>query len=335
MSAGISSTKSLIRPLSTLLIPFPTSLVPGKRLSARPTHLSTPQPQRFTRFSPTLERFASNQATESPESPASSSLSPQQSPRVPKNQPLSGREALQSSGPEVDISLFSRLLDPHPSECGPYHQIFFGSKPPFTPLSDEVVRQSQAKGGNDAIIESLPPNSLTDREIKQLHKYPLVVKRVVNQTGKGKIPSMYTLVVVGNGKGLVGYGEGKSETIGGASTKALRNAIRNMSPVHLFEDRTIHTELKSKFHATEIVMRPRPAGQFLLSKAGATWVAHRFYFDSWIFHHFDQFHEFLTWFSWCRIWLESKSIFTSGRQSCRDFGPECEGDPKQQSDERG
>ncbi|EGG12233.1 uncharacterized protein MELLADRAFT_89301 [Melampsora larici-populina 98AG31] len=176
------------------------------------------------------------------------------------NQNQSKSHSIKPTEAEVDISLFSHLLDPHPSESGPYHQIFFGSKPPFEPLPDEVVRQSLGKGGNEMIIESLPPNSLTDRDIKSLHKYPLVVKRVVNQTGKGKIPSMYTLVVVGNGNGLVGYGEGKSETIGGASTKALRNAIRNLSPVNLFEGRTIHTELRSKFHATEIVMRPRPAG---------------------------------------------------------------------------
>ncbi|KAH9815608.1 ribosomal protein S5, N-terminal domain-containing protein, partial [Melampsora americana] len=180
--------------------------------------------------------------------------------RFNSNQSNQSIQSNSNQSSQVDISLFSPLLDPHPSESGPYHQIFFGSKPPFDPLPDEIVNQSIQKAGNDLIIESLPPNSLTDREIKQLHKYPLVVKRVVNQTGKGKIPSMYTLVVVGNGNGLVGYGEGKSETIGAASSKALRNAVRNLSPVQLFEARTIHTELRSKFHATEIVMRPRPAG---------------------------------------------------------------------------
>ncbi|KAI8445646.1 hypothetical protein BY996DRAFT_6434563 [Phakopsora pachyrhizi] len=82
-------------------------------------------------------------------------------------------------------------------------------------------------------------------------KFNLVAKRVVNQTGKGKIPSMYTLVVVGNGKGLVGYGE---------ANQATRRAIRNLSPVRLFEGRTIHSQLHAKFHATEIVMRPRPPG---------------------------------------------------------------------------
>ncbi|POW05113.1 hypothetical protein PSHT_10945 [Puccinia striiformis] len=131
---------------------------------------------------------------------------------------------------EVDISLFSHLLDPHPSESGPYHQIFFGSKPPYKPY------QMKSK----------------------LMKFTLVTKRVVNQTGKGKIPSMYTLVVVGNGKGLVGCGEGKSERMGDAAASATKQAIKSLAPVNIFEGRTIHSELRSKFHATEIVMRPRP-----------------------------------------------------------------------------
>ncbi|KAG0146418.1 hypothetical protein CROQUDRAFT_44416 [Cronartium quercuum f. sp. fusiforme G11] len=248
----ISSTSSLLRPIAACVIPSSRT---AQRHPARKVLVGYSCPS-SSKLPNHLKRLASSQASE----PSSSSSSPTPHTSSIENSKENSLREPQRNSPEVDISLFSHLLDPHPSECGPYHQIFFGSKPPFTPLPDEVVRQSLGKGGNDAIIESLPPNSLNDREIKQLHKYPLIAKRVVNQTGKGKIPSMYTLVVVGNGKGLVGYGEGKSETISAASIKAFRNAIRNLSPVNLFEGRTIHTELRSKFHATEIVMRPRPAG---------------------------------------------------------------------------
>ncbi|KAI8451480.1 hypothetical protein BY996DRAFT_6432138 [Phakopsora pachyrhizi] len=175
-------------------------------------------------------------------------------------EPTSSKKSETQNSVEVDISLFSPLLDPHPSDSGPNYQIFFGSKPPFEPLPDEVVKQALGERGNAVTIESLPPYSLDDRDIRRLMKFNLVAKRVVNQTGKGKIPSMYTLVVVGNGKGLVGYGEGKSEKMGDAANQATRRAIRNLSPVRLFEGRTIHSQLHAKFHATEIVMRPRPPG---------------------------------------------------------------------------
>lgn len=190
---------------------------------------------------PTRRYNSSNSVPANPSTP--NTPSPQGSPKV-----------------QVDISLFSPLLDPHPSETGPYHEIFFGSKPPFTPIPDEIVRQALGERGNSATIESLLPNSLDERDLRKLMKFTLVVKRVVNQTGKGKIPSMYAMVVVGNGNGLVGAGEGKSERMGDAANAATRNAIKNLAPVNLFEGRTIHSELRSKFHATEIVMRPRPPG---------------------------------------------------------------------------
>ncbi|CAI4954513.1 ATV_HP_G0105990.mRNA.1.CDS.1 [Saccharomyces cerevisiae] len=45
---------------------------------------------------------------------------------------------------------------------------------------------------------------------RKLTMKPLVMKRVSNQTGKGKIASFYALVVVGDKNGMVGLGEGKS-----------------------------------------------------------------------------------------------------------------------------
>ncbi|KAJ2328365.1 28S ribosomal protein S5, mitochondrial, partial [Coemansia sp. RSA 2673] len=44
----------------------------------------------------------------------------------------------------------------------------------------------------------------------KLSKKTLVMKRTVQMTRKGKIPSMYAMVVVGNGMGSAGFGEGKS-----------------------------------------------------------------------------------------------------------------------------
>ncbi|KZS96292.1 ribosomal protein S5 domain 2-like protein [Sistotremastrum niveocremeum HHB9708] len=79
-------------------------------------------------------------------------------------------------------------------------------------------------------------------------------------TGKGKIASFYALTVVGNGNGLVGYGEGKAEAIPEASQKAFTQAVRSMDVVERFEERTLWTTIQTKFGATRIIMRPRPVG---------------------------------------------------------------------------
>ncbi|KAI0322841.1 ribosomal protein S5 domain 2-type protein, partial [Amylostereum chailletii] len=83
---------------------------------------------------------------------------------------------------------------------------------------------------------------------------------VVQQTPKGKVQRFANLVVVGNGKGLVGYGEGKAEDMPRANHKAWIEAVRNMDYVDRFEQRTIWTEMESKMGATRIILRPRPVG---------------------------------------------------------------------------
>jgi small subunit ribosomal protein S5 len=95
---------------------------------------------------------------------------------------------------------------------------------------------------------------------KGLMKFVLMVRRITQQTGLGKIHRMYAMVVVGNGNGLVGLGEGKAEELPEASRKALVQAVRNMDFVERFEDRTIWTEMETKLGATRVIMRPRPVG---------------------------------------------------------------------------
>ena len=97
--------------------------------------------------------------------------------------------------------------------------------------------------------------------VRDLHRYPLVLKRVVNQTPKGRIASFYALVVVGNGNGVMGIGEGKDkESTGTAQAKAYSEAIKGLDTVARFEDRTIFTDTQIKLGATQIRMWPRPAG---------------------------------------------------------------------------
>lgn len=95
-----------------------------------------------------------------------------------------------------------------------------------------------------------------------IHRYALVHKSVVHQTGKGKIRSRAVLVVAGNGDGLLGYGyatDPKSDARN-AQSRATEAAIRNMDYVDRFENRTVWTEMESKFGSTKIIARPRPVG---------------------------------------------------------------------------
>ena len=108
-----------------------------------------------------------------------------------------------------------------------------------------------------SVLDHLP---LSRSEMADLHYYPLFTRRITQQTGKGKIHRQYSLVVVGNGNGLVGYGEGKDEELPRATDKAYAEAVRNMDYVERFENRTVWTETQTKLGATRVILRPRPLG---------------------------------------------------------------------------
>lgn len=115
-------------------------------------------------------------------------------------------------------------------------------------------------GANDDADVLAQVTPLTRQEVSKLHRHVIQVRRVVRMTGKGKVSAMAAMCVVGNGNGLVGFGQGREENAGPAAAKAFQNAVKNMDYVHRFEARTIDRSLVGDFSATKVYMRPRPPG---------------------------------------------------------------------------
>ncbi|KDE05564.1 hypothetical protein MVLG_04059 [Microbotryum lychnidis-dioicae p1A1 Lamole] len=115
-------------------------------------------------------------------------------------------------------------------------------------------------GEDDSVAHLSAVTQLTPIEIRNLYRFPLITKRVVNMKSKGKMPAMYSLVVVGNGNGLVGVGEGKDDTANKAVGKAFNQAVRSMDYVERYEDRTIWGTMQSNFGSCQIHMRSRAPG---------------------------------------------------------------------------
>lgn len=97
-------------------------------------------------------------------------------------------------------------------------------------------------------------------EIKRFRVKNLVMHRVTNQTRMGKISSIYYLTIAGNGRGLLGIGEGKSTEAEDARRQAHYAAIRNVQPIPRYEDRTIFGDVKVKMGAVELELMTRPPG---------------------------------------------------------------------------
>lgn len=124
----------------------------------------------------------------------------------------------------------------------------------------EENEQEEEDADEEGEVDPLAHLPLIREELDKLYKFQLISRRITQQTGKGKIHRQYALVVVGNGDGLVGYGEGKDEELPRASDKAFAAAVRNMDHVERFEKRTLWTDMETKLGSTHIILRPRPVG---------------------------------------------------------------------------
>ena len=126
-------------------------------------------------------------------------------------------------------------------------------------MDEDEGKGSSATDSAEVDVRKHLPLSRADRD--KLFQFPLISRRVTRQTGKGKIHRTYHLIVVGNGDGLVGYGEGKDlDDPTKALDKAFVQAVRNMDYVERFEKRTIFGEMHTKMGSTQIILRPRPVG---------------------------------------------------------------------------
>ena len=156
------------------------------------------------------------------------------------------RSAWQLSYPS-DLSKLDPILDHDPAR--------------LTDSLPEIPPDTTGQGASEDETALLAKaTGLEVRDIRSLIQRPLVLRRVVNQTRKGKQASYYSLAVVGNGDGMIGFGEGKHGEAGIATRKAITQAVKAMQYIPRYQDRTIHGEVDFKFHAVQLKLRSRPPG---------------------------------------------------------------------------
>lgn len=86
----------------------------------------------------------------------------------------------------------------------------------------------------------------------------------INRTAKvvkgGRNFSFTALVVIGDGKGRVGFGKGKAKEVIDAKKKATDAAKKAMIRIPLREGRTIHHDARGVAGAGKVVLRTAPSG---------------------------------------------------------------------------
>lgn len=159
-----------------------------------------------------------------------------------------GREEAERNPPTAMAPELPRISDPIKPQKKPHGREEEDVKEKDTTVSPALMQLMQITGYNQ-------------KEIARLRVKTIIRHRVVNQTRLGKIQKMYVLSVAGNGQGSIGIGEGKSADGTQALMQSQYRAIRNMTPILRYEDRTIFGDLKAKVSATELELFARPPGK--------------------------------------------------------------------------
>jgi small subunit ribosomal protein S5 len=93
----------------------------------------------------------------------------------------------------------------------------------------------------------------------------VAINRVAKVVKGGRRFGFAALVVVGDGKGKVGYGSGKAKEVPDAMRKAMDDAKKSMIRIPLREGRTLHHDLRGHFGAGTVIIRSAPAGTGIIA----------------------------------------------------------------------
>ena len=90
------------------------------------------------------------------------------------------------------------------------------------------------------------------------------VTRTAKVVKGGRVFGFAVLVVVGDGKGRVGFGRGKAREVPIAIQKAMDQARKNMVYVPLFGN-TIHHEITWSYGASKVIIKPASQGTGIIA----------------------------------------------------------------------
>jgi len=102
-------------------------------------------------------------------------------------------------------------------------------------------------------------NKTPNNEAPEFIEKVVYLNRVSKTVKGGRVMKFSALVVVGDGKGTVGYGLGKAAEVSEAILKGIADAKKNMVKVSLVNG-TIPHEVTGIFGAGTVLMRPAPEG---------------------------------------------------------------------------
>ena len=102
-------------------------------------------------------------------------------------------------------------------------------------------------------------NKTPNNEVNEMIEKVVYLNRVSKTVKGGRVMKFSALVVVGDGKGTVGYGLGKAAEVSEAILKGIADAKKNMVKVSIVNG-TIPHDVIGVFGAGTVLLKPAPEG---------------------------------------------------------------------------
>ena len=101
--------------------------------------------------------------------------------------------------------------------------------------------------------------TIVDASQLELEDKVVTIKRVTKVVKGGSNSRFTALVVVGDGKGVIGYGLGKAGEVSAAIAKGVESAKKNLIKVPVIKGTIPHEQI-AKFGGARVLMRPAAPG---------------------------------------------------------------------------
>lgn len=130
-------------------------------------------------------------------------------------------------------------------------------------VSEEKTEKKSrnAKGAK----KSAPKMAQKKEKDNRFEERVVALNRVAKTTKGGRTIRFSALVVVGDGKGYVGFGTGKANEVPDAIKKALEAAKKNLYKVPMVKGGTFPHDIMGEYGAVKVFMKPAPVGAGIIA----------------------------------------------------------------------